>query len=598
MSRSAAHTSFGFRSVRFALGFLSLSAVALVASPASAQLDISDWTGFNNTSSGTNYGLINPTTAGGSLTSKFNGAGSYFADTRLNLPGGWLSYDTNVGITTLDEAQFKARVTFANNDHTQTDPALVIGYFNQDSITGLSNSIPNLRAGITFADNTAGTFRVQAVGRQSNGQVTKNIGVLENGTYDFIVDMYPGTTDNVRVQIYDLDGVFLIENSISLPGTVRLDSFGIMQPGFPGTTTLFPYDVAITNVSYTGSGAINYAVWNGPAGGEWTVASNWDDAAVPVIGAPVLLGSNITAASTLQLDSSAALDELIFDSAAAYSISGSGQINFDFGAPNAVAVVQGQHAVNVPVGLFKSAQFDVAGGSSVALNAGVSGSGKLTKSGTGTLSAQRVRTAGGLVVAAGTLQLSGTGDDGTSVVPTVVVNAGATLDVGRTSMIVDYAGSTSSLSALLALLADGRLTAASLGAGGGVAVLESTALGSPATFGGQAYTGGAVFVVGTLKGDWNLDRTVNFTDLLVLAQNYNGSGNWLQGDGNYDSTIDFLDLLVLAQNYNQSALESLDGFSVDFQADWQLARSFVPEPVSLSALMALAALGTRRRRVG
>jgi hypothetical protein len=53
-----------------------------------------------------------------------------------------------------------------------------------------------------------------------------------------------------------------------------------------------------------------------------------------------------------------------------------------------------------------------------------------------------------------------------------------------------------------------------------------------------------------LAGDANRDRSVNFSDLLVLAQNYGQSSRtFSQGDFNYDGNVNFNDLLLLAQRY-------------------------------------------------
>lgn len=63
----------------------------------------------------------------------------------------------------------------------------------------------------------------------------------------------------------------------------------------------------------------------------------------------------------------------------------------------------------------------------------------------------------------------------------------------------------------------------------------------------------------TLLGDATLDHTVNFNDLLKLAQNYNGSNKfWSQGDFNYDGNVNFNDLLPLAQNYGATGISAIN----------------------------------------
>jgi hypothetical protein len=53
-----------------------------------------------------------------------------------------------------------------------------------------------------------------------------------------------------------------------------------------------------------------------------------------------------------------------------------------------------------------------------------------------------------------------------------------------------------------------------------------------------------------LSGDANGDRRVDFGDLVVLAQNYGGSGRgWAAGDFTGDGMVSFADLVVMAQRY-------------------------------------------------
>lgn len=56
-----------------------------------------------------------------------------------------------------------------------------------------------------------------------------------------------------------------------------------------------------------------------------------------------------------------------------------------------------------------------------------------------------------------------------------------------------------------------------------------------------------------LRGDATRNRSVDFDDLLLLAQNYGQSGRtFQQGDFDYNGTVNFDDLLALAQRYGTS----------------------------------------------
>jgi hypothetical protein len=86
-----------------------------------------------------------------------------------------------------------------------------------------------------------------------------------------------------------------------------------------------------------------------------------------------------------------------------------------------------------------------------------------------------------------------------------------------------------------------------------------------------------------------------------LAQNYNvtdGQRRWTQGDFTYDGSVDFNDLVLLAQNYNAAVPTApIPGASAEFSAD--LARAFAsfPEPAGLAVVGAAAlTLSARRRR--
>lgn len=60
-------------------------------------------------------------------------------------------------------------------------------------------------------------------------------------------------------------------------------------------------------------------------------------------------------------------------------------------------------------------------------------------------------------------------------------------------------------------------------------------------------------VLPKLPGDADLNGTVDFTDLLTLAQHYGKIGaGWRDGDFNANRSVGFDDLLTLAQNYGRT----------------------------------------------
>lgn len=71
-----------------------------------------------------------------------------------------------------------------------------------------------------------------------------------------------------------------------------------------------------------------------------------------------------------------------------------------------------------------------------------------------------------------------------------------------------------------------------------------------ADFFGNALPAGAEFDFFFLNGDFNHDRSVDITDLGILATNWQGSGKtFAEGDANYDGSVDITDLGILATNW-------------------------------------------------
>jgi cyclophilin family peptidyl-prolyl cis-trans isomerase len=75
---------------------------------------------------------------------------------------------------------------------------------------------------------------------------------------------------------------------------------------------------------------------------------------------------------------------------------------------------------------------------------------------------------------------------------------------------------------------------------------------------GNPLTAESVFDFWVLAADANRDRTVDFNDLVVVAQNYGGTGKtWASGDFTGDGKVDFNDLVQLAQNYGTTVAPPL-----------------------------------------
>lgn len=207
-------------------------------------------------------------------------------------------------------------------------------------------------------------------------------------------------------------------------------------------------------------------------------------------------------------------------------------------------------------------------------------------------------------------------DTATSRVERLLLGAGpvGSVNLANAPLIVTAAGQYELL--LNARAADGPTGPIGKGVGStlvgldrrlGIAVVRADDLFSQGTgtYWGQPVSGDDAILRVTLRGDGNLDGSVDFNDLVRLAQSYGQQtgATWTDGDMNYDGSVAFDDLVALAQNYNlvyrKGVVSTLSSSSAEdsFAADWALAQSLVPEPVSSASIACfLAALGRRRHR--
>ncbi|MGA2230640.1 MAG: dockerin type I domain-containing protein, partial [Tepidisphaeraceae bacterium] len=312
--------------------------------------------------------------------------------------------------------------------------------------------------------------------------------------------------------------------------------------------------------------------------------------------------------------------------------------------PATITDAGGTHFITAPVTLNTSVTLDVQNvGNSLTLSGPISGAGGVTSTGNGTVvlsgnnsyAGSTSVTGGTLIVASAaalpsaTALTVGNGSSratmqlangiGQASVSSLTINSGATLDITNNALAINYVAGSSPAATIRQYLAEGYDGDTWLGFG----ITSSTAAGNPGLYSvgyadGNADAGTAagpnqVLVKFTLAGDANLDGTVNFADLLVVAQNFNHAldthGNpidWADGDFNYDGVVNFADLLLVAQNFNQTLgagqLEQLPG---SFSAAWNLALADirqtqsdnVPEP-AMGAVLGVGAAGllTYRRR--
>ena len=181
------------------------------------------------------------------------------------------------------------------------------------------------------------------------------------------------------------------------------------------------------------------------------------------------------------------------------------------------------------------------------------------------------------------------------------------LDITNNSFAINYgSGNPSPLTTIRGYLKSGYGTGGWTGAG----IVSSTAIATTGHY-GIAYAdsidgaaAGQILLKYDRFGDADLNNTVDFNDLLLLAKSYGATTGafWTGGDFDYNGTVDFNDLLLLAKNYGLAALTAQDSATLtdvagaSFSADLTLAKSLVPEPTSVGMIVGLAALAARRSR--
>jgi T5SS/PEP-CTERM-associated repeat protein len=229
----------------------------------------------------------------------------------------------------------------------------------------------------------------------------------------------------------------------------------------------------------------------------------------------------------------------------------------------------------------------------------------------GTATFGQITGTGVVSITGGQTMLSGGG--GPSQLSSLSISGSGILDITNNALTINYAGSSDPVASVVTMLTSGygvgqnwKGTAgilSSTAAGGGLIPLLSVGYAdgnNPYDLGKVAgLQANQILIRYTLAGDANLDGQVNFADLLIVAQNFNDTGeDWVGGNFTYNPTglVNFADLLIVAQNFNQ-VLTPAESLSDGIGSNIQPLTVQVPEPSTLAlSLCAAAALLTRRRR--
>jgi hypothetical protein len=467
------------------------------------------------------------------------------------------------------------------------------------------------------------TFDMKGVGQDPEAapQVTARF-ALQTGTGDAFVALKPlAVGSDYSTQGGTLDQFF--------PTDADPDGGGPLPPG-PGTFSSAYSFIAQFDYGNNGFGfdagnklsidnfkiTVIRPVYHGPATGAYENAASWSEGVVPnSTTAFPQFGPNGSVARTVTLNSAITVNRMDFAGAIddSLTINGTGSITLQGDSPGLFDHEgnDSTQTIEVPVILAKNGRIRVnAGGGTLNLAGGVSGTGNISKDRNGRVIFKNIRANGSLDIIGGTVELKGGissnpfATNSTSVLTGLTISAteaSANLRLNDARVVVDHTGS-SPYAALVTAFQNGKITVSETPtAAQTVAIVERSTLPAAAnTFGGAAVDSTSVLILSTLKGDANIDRVVDFGDLVPLAQNYNTltGATWVRGDFDYDGDVDFADLVPLAQNYNGtfSAVDAAGLGGSDFAADWALAQSLVPEPTTLLAGVAgVFALASRRR---